>query len=73
MKDIQFADLDAEIELIISSGHTEAMIWTDISKPETDDEDDEREEESDRSQAEKRGKREKRSKRQPVATKNVFG
>ena len=73
LKDIHFADLEAEVELIISSGHPEATIWTDISKPETDDEDEERREDTNLSQAKKGRKAGKRLRRQPVATKNVFG
>ena len=33
LRGIEFADIDAEVELIISSGHTEATVWTEISKP----------------------------------------
>ena len=65
---IEFANIDAEVELIISSAHTEATIWTEISRP-REDKDDEGE---DGEKGNKKGGK-KNAKKEPVATKNVFG
>ena len=55
LKDLHFENIQAEVELIISSGHTEATVWTAVSKPEDRSEGDEEEEEE-------RGRKEGRKK-----------
>ena len=70
LRGIEFADIDAEVELIISSGHTEATVWTEIIKPDRRKEEEEDEEEEEPG---KKGKRRRRTRKEPVATKNVFG
>ena len=57
LRGIHFDNLEAEVELIISSGHTEATVWTAVSKPEEDSDGDEGEEdEEERRRRPKKGK-----------------
>ena len=74
LRGIEFIDIEAEVEVIISSGHTDATIWTDVRRPFGDGggggEGEEEEEEEDKDPS---SKRRRRVRREPIATKNVFG
>ena len=70
LRGIEFLDIEAEVEVIISSGHTDATIWTEVRKPQDDGNGgSEEEEEEDKGPSKKR----RRRKKEPIATKNVFG
>ena len=69
LRGIEFSDIEAEVEVIISSGHTDATIWTEVRKP-LEDRDGEEEEEEEKGPS---GRGRRRSKKEPIATKNVFG
>ena len=45
LRGIEFHDIEAEVEVIISSGHTDATIWTEVRKPREDREEGEEEKE----------------------------
>ena len=70
LRGIKFYDIEAEVEVIISSGHTDATIWTEVRKPQGDEDGEEEEEEEEDRGPPRRGRRRKK---EPIATKNVFG